>query len=159
MDIKGDVRGYAIGNIQAEAQKNISAKADRAVAVDAGATATITAPKITLNVQTTINGSLSQDGGSNGSNAFFKGSLHTIDDITTDSDVVARFSLNGIHRVVAMGGQHSSIYNLAMLVVLFVKVFGTIFCMVLKKVFDQLLKKEPQCNSKKSNPKEYSMGY
>ena len=94
-DIKGDVKVFATGNIQAEAKKNISAKADNAVAVDAGTTATITAPKITLNGQTIINGSLSQGGGSNGGNASFKGSLHTINDITTDSDVVARVSLNG----------------------------------------------------------------
>lgn len=93
-DIKGDVKVFATGNIQAEAKKNISAKADNAVAVDAGTTATITAPKITLNGQTTINGSLSQGGGSNGGNASFKGSLHTTDDITTDSDVLARVSLN-----------------------------------------------------------------
>lgn len=93
-DIKGNVKVFASGNIQAEAQKDISAKADNAVAVDAGTTATITAPKITLNGQTTINGSLSQGGGSNGGNASFKGSLHTTDDITTDSDVLARVSLN-----------------------------------------------------------------
>ncbi|WP_430735382.1 phage baseplate assembly protein V [Halodesulfovibrio aestuarii] len=86
-DIKGDVKVFATGNIQA--------KADKAVSVDAGTTATITAPKITLNGQTIINGPLSQGGGSNGGNASFNGSLHTTDDITTDSDVVARVSLNG----------------------------------------------------------------
>ena len=85
-DIKGDVKVLATGNIQAEAKK--------AVSVEAATTATITAPKITLNGIITLNGPLSQGGGSNGGNASFNGSLHTTDDITTDSDVVARVSLN-----------------------------------------------------------------
>lgn len=93
-DIKGDVKVLATGNIQAEAKKNISAKADKAIAVDAGTAATITAPKIVLNGQTTVNGSLSQGGGSNGGTATFNSSLHTTGDITTDSDVKAQVSLN-----------------------------------------------------------------
>ncbi|MEZ6853012.1 phage baseplate assembly protein V [Halodesulfovibrio aestuarii] len=94
-DIKGDIKAIATGDINAQAGKNISAQAANAVDVEAGTTATITAPKITLNGIITLNGPLSQGGGSNGGNATFKGSLHTTDDITTDSDVIARVSLNG----------------------------------------------------------------
>ncbi len=94
-DIKGDVTVLATGNIQAEAKKDISAKADKAVSVEAGTTASITAKNINLNGVITLNGPLSQGGGSNGGNASFNGSLHTTDNITTDSDVIAEVSLNG----------------------------------------------------------------
>lgn len=88
-DIKGDVSVIAAGDIQAEAGKNISASAGSAVEVTAGSSVTITAGTIVLNGQTTINGTLSQGGGSNGGNARFNGSLHATDSITTDNDVVA----------------------------------------------------------------------
>lgn len=94
-NIKGDVSVVATGDIQAAAGQNISATADKAVDVTAGTSVGITASNIILNGQTVINGSLSQGGGSNGGSAFFNGSLHTTGKITTDSDVVAKVSLNG----------------------------------------------------------------
>ncbi|WP_430735168.1 phage baseplate assembly protein V [Halodesulfovibrio aestuarii] len=98
-DIKGDVKVVATGNIQVEATQ--------AVDVEAGTTATITAKNINLNGIITLNGPLSQGGGSNGGNASFKGSLHTTDDITTDSDVVARVSLNSHTHGCRDGGTES----------------------------------------------------
>ncbi|SIO25841.1 phage baseplate assembly protein V [Halodesulfovibrio marinisediminis] len=93
-DIKGDVNVVASGNVQVEAGKDITATAGKAVEIAAGSSVTVTAKNITLNGQTTINGSLSQGGGSNGGSASFNSTLHTTGKITTDSDVVARVSLN-----------------------------------------------------------------
>lgn len=106
-DIKGDVSVVAAGSIEAKAGKDITADAESAVDVKAGSSVTITASAIVLNGQTTINGTLSQGGGSNGGNARFNGSLHTTDSITTDNDVVARVSLNSHTHSCREGGTES----------------------------------------------------
>lgn len=93
-DIKGDVNVVASGNVQVEAGDSISATAGKAVEITAGTSVTVTAKKITLNGQTEINGSLLQGGGGNGGSASFDSTLHTKGKITTESDVVARVSLN-----------------------------------------------------------------
>lgn len=106
-DIKGDVSVLATESIEAKAGKDIAAHAEGAVEVKAGSSVTITASTIVLNGQTTINGTLSQGGGSNGGNARFNGSLHATDSITTDNDVVARVSLNGHTHSCREGGTES----------------------------------------------------
>lgn len=96
VDVKGDAKIVTTGNIQAKAGKDVSVKADKAVDITAGTSATFSAKNMTLNAeQLTVNAPMSQGGGSNGGDATFNGSLHTTGDITTDSDVVADVSLNG----------------------------------------------------------------
>lgn len=68
--------------------------ADKTIFGTAGQHIELTAPTITLNGFTQINGALTQGGGSNGGNARLNGTLHTVKDITTDADVVANVSLN-----------------------------------------------------------------
>lgn len=112
-DIQGDVKVHttksvtvnadeniiatAKGDISATADKDINVKAKGSVVIDAGTKASITAPQIELNGQTVINGTMSQGGGSNGGDATFNGTLHTIGKISTGDDVSTPSvsSLNG----------------------------------------------------------------
>lgn len=87
--IPGDATIKTEGNITATAKGSINGTSETSI--------TLTAPLITLNGKTLINGALTQGGGSNGGNASFKGELHTTDNISTDADVIAEVSLNSHH--------------------------------------------------------------
>lgn len=92
--VGGDLSTTVTGNISAKADGTIRAKAAGAISATSDASITLTAPSITLNGKTAINGPLTQGGGSNGGNASFKGKLHTTDTMSTNADVVAQVSLN-----------------------------------------------------------------
>lgn len=80
------------------AGESVSVSAGTSITIEAGASVTIKAPQITLDApQTVITGSLTQGGGGRsraGVTAELMGTLHTVGEITTDADVVAKVSLN-----------------------------------------------------------------
>lgn len=77
------------GDIIAEATGKIRASASGDVAVLAGNVIDLTAQQIKLNGAILLNGPLVQGGGSNGGDAILNGTLHVIDQVTADVDVMA----------------------------------------------------------------------
>lgn len=107
VDAGSNISCKAGGNIVAQAEADVTVKAAGAVSITAGSSATIEAPQISLNGVTSINGALTQGGGSGGGNASFKGSLHASENISTDADVVAGVSLNSHTHSCKEGGTGS----------------------------------------------------